>query len=93
MSDATLSIDNHVLIERPADCEGVLVIRFNRPEKKNAITSSMYHRMTAALADANTDDTTRAVVFRGTEGCFSAGNDLNDFNDVVSHECSWDTPI
>ncbi|RYD46053.1 MAG: enoyl-CoA hydratase, partial [Sphingomonadales bacterium] len=72
-------MDNHVLIERPADYEGVLTIRFNRPEKKNAITSSMYHRMTAALADANTDDTIRAVVFLGTEGCFSAGNDMADF--------------
>ncbi|NSY16416.1 crotonase/enoyl-CoA hydratase family protein [Neorhizobium sp. AL 9.2.2] len=79
MSDATPTADSHVLIERPADFEGVLTIRFNRPEKKNAITSSMYHRMTAALENANSDDTIRAVAFLGTEGCFSAGNDMADF--------------
>ncbi|MGK6313917.1 crotonase/enoyl-CoA hydratase family protein [Neorhizobium sp. DT-125] len=56
-----------------------MVIRFNRPEKKNAITSAMYHRMTAALEEANGDETVRAVAFLGSEGCFSAGNDMGDF--------------
>ncbi|RWX77190.1 crotonase/enoyl-CoA hydratase family protein [Neorhizobium lilium] len=71
--------DSHILIERPEEHRGVLVLRFNRPEKKNAITSDMYHRMTAALGEANRDDTIRAVVFLGTEGCFTAGNDMVDF--------------
>ncbi len=71
--------DSHILIERPENHVGVLVIRFNRPEKKNAITSAMYHRMTAALKEANADDAIRAVAFLGTEGCFSAGNDMADF--------------
>ncbi len=71
--------ENHVLIERPADHPDLLLIRFNRPEKKNAITAAMYGQMTAALEAANTDDTVRAIVFLGTEGCFSAGNDMVDF--------------
>ncbi|OHV76106.1 enoyl-CoA hydratase [Rhizobium sp. LCM 4573] len=56
-----------------------MVIRFNRPEKKNAITSAMYDRMTAALEEANGDEAIRAAAFLGTEGCFSAGNDMGDF--------------
>ncbi|WP_105439059.1 crotonase/enoyl-CoA hydratase family protein [Neorhizobium sp. T25_13] len=71
--------DTHILVERPEAQPGVMVIRFNRPEKKNAITSAMYNRMTAALEDANRDDAVRAVAFLGTEGCFSAGNDMGDF--------------
>ena len=71
--------DSHILVEQSASHTGVLVIRFNRPEKKNAITSAMYHRMTAALEEANADDAIRAVAFLGTEGCFSAGNDMADF--------------
>jgi enoyl-CoA hydratase/carnithine racemase len=71
--------DSHILIEQPATHAGLLVIRLNRPEKKNAITSAMYHRMTAALETANADDAIRAVAFLGTEGCFSAGNDMADF--------------
>ncbi len=31
---------DHILIERPEAHPGVLVIRFNRPEKKNAITQA-----------------------------------------------------
>lgn len=69
----------HIIVERTAAYPGVLVIRFNRPEKKNAITAAMYQRMTAALEEANADDEVRAVVFLGTEGCFSAGNDMGDF--------------
>ena len=71
--------DNHILVDRPEAQPGVMVIRFNRPEKKNAITSAMYNRMTAALNEANEDEAVRAVAFLGTEGCFSAGNDMGDF--------------
>ena len=71
--------DNHILVEWPDAYPGVMVIRFNRAEKKNAITSAMYQSMTAALEEANRDDTTRAVAFLGTDGCFSAGNDMGDF--------------
>ncbi len=70
---------DHVIIERPEAHPGVQVIRFNRPEKKNAITRAMYAAMTAALAAANTDPAVRVTAFLGTEGCFSAGNDMADF--------------
>lgn len=72
-------MSDHVIIERPADHPGVLLIRFNRPEKKNAITRAMYRTMADALIAANGDTEIRAVAFLGTEGCFSAGNDMNDF--------------
>jgi enoyl-CoA hydratase/carnithine racemase len=71
--------ENLILVERPDAYPGVMTIRFNRPEKKNAITSSMYQCMTAALEEANGDDAVRCVAFLGTEGCFSAGNDMGDF--------------
>lgn len=69
----------HIVVERTDAYPGVMAIRFNRPEKKNAITAAMYQRMTAALEEANADDGVKAVVFLGTEGCFSAGNDMSDF--------------
>lgn len=72
-------MSEHIIVERARDHAGVLVIRFNRPEKKNAITSAMYRRMTGAIREADTDPSVRTVVFLGTEGCFSAGNDIADF--------------
>lgn len=71
--------DDHILVERIAHAPEVLAIRFNRPEKKNAITDAMYRRMAEALVAANNDPETRVVAFLGTEGCFSAGNDMADF--------------
>ena len=68
--------DVHVVVER---IDAVQIIRFNRPDKKNAITRAMYQAMTRALDDAEADDTIRAHVIFGTPGAFSAGNDLKDF--------------
>jgi enoyl-CoA hydratase/carnithine racemase len=71
--------DSHILVEYPETHPGVMVIRFNRPEKKNAITSAMYARMTDALRHAAAHEAVRVVAFLGSEGCFCAGNDLADF--------------
>jgi enoyl-CoA hydratase/carnithine racemase len=68
-----------VLIERPDAYPGVEVIRLNRPAKKNAITRAMYAKMAQALNAAASDGAVRATAFLGTEGCFSAGNDMADF--------------
>ncbi|QFY59254.1 crotonase/enoyl-CoA hydratase family protein [Rhizobium grahamii] len=70
---------DHIIVEQLEAHPGVQVIRFNRAEKKNAITRAMYAKMTAALTAADRDAAIRATVFLGTEGCFSAGNDLGDF--------------
>ena len=59
--------------------EGVQVIRFLRPEKKNAFTGPMYEAMSEALDAAETDDLIAVHVFIGSGGVFSAGNDINDF--------------
>lgn len=71
--------EDHILSERPEIHDGVLVLRFNRPEKKNAITRTMYQRLTEELLNANRDDTIRAIAILGTPGVFSAGNDMADF--------------
>ena len=62
-----------------AAADGVQVIRFLRPEKKNAFTGPMYAAMSEALEAAETDAAIAAHVFIGSGGVFSAGNDINDF--------------
>lgn len=59
--------------------DGVMTITFNRPDKKNSITSAMYAAMAEALAQAKDQDAVRVVVFQGSETVFSAGNDIADF--------------
>ena len=58
---------------------GVMTITFNRLDKKNSITSSMYAAMADAVAQASADPAVRVVVFQGHESIFSAGNDIGDF--------------
>lgn len=55
------------------------VIRLARPEKKNALSTAMYEALCDALDAGERDISTRVHVLLGSEGAFSAGNDLSDF--------------
>lgn len=57
----------------------VLELRFDRPDKKNAITVDMYAALADALRSAAADDAIRVVTLTGSGGSFTAGNDLRDF--------------
>lgn len=69
-------MNDHVLTELD---QGVLVVRLNRIDKKNALTSEMYGKMADSIERANTDHDIRVLLFTGTQGVFTAGNDLGDF--------------
>ena len=71
---------------------GILTIEFNRPEKKNAITSAMYQSMADAIRDAEGDTAVRAIVIQGKPEVFTAGNDLDDFLKNSSAEVG-DRPV
>ena len=59
--------------------ERVRTIRFNRTDKKNAITSPMYAAMAEALKSGDADASISVHLFAGKDGVFTAGNDLGDF--------------
>ena len=59
--------------------EGIRIVRMNRPEKKNALTQTMYAEMTHALREVEAKDTIRCVVLSGCPGAFCAGSDISDF--------------
>ncbi len=69
-------MSEHVIITRAA---GVLEIRLNRPDKKNALTGDMYAAMADAMAGSNTDPAVRAIILTGTGDAFTSGNDVRDF--------------
>lgn len=64
--------------------DGVLEIKFARPEKKNALTNAMYRAAREALARAEADADIRVVLFTSDSDAFTAGNDLADFADTSS---------
>ncbi|MDF1608606.1 crotonase/enoyl-CoA hydratase family protein [Hoeflea sp. YIM 152468] len=74
---------DHILIERTGDTGAINVIRFNRPDKKNAITRAMYATMAKALIEGDRDESLRVHVMLGTPGAFTSGNDMQDFMAVA----------
>ncbi len=56
---------------------GVLTLRFNRPEVLNALSAEMSLGFSSALEDAVGRDEVRAVVITGSGGSFSTGADIS----------------
>ncbi|MCY4393383.1 MAG: enoyl-CoA hydratase [Chloroflexi bacterium] len=67
MSEAELLVDQ---------CDGVLTLTLNRPERLNAISGPMLAALSAELDRANTDPEVRVVVLTGAGRGFCAGLDL-----------------
>jgi enoyl-CoA hydratase/carnithine racemase len=72
-------MSDHVLVSR---ADAVCEVRFNRPEKRNALTVAMYEAFGRALHESQADAAVRVVLLSGEGAGFSAGNDLNDFLQV-----------
>ncbi len=61
------------------DEQGVRIIRFNRPDKRNALDLDMYKQLTEYLIQGEADNEIRAFLLTGSENCFTSGNDVADF--------------
>jgi enoyl-CoA hydratase/carnithine racemase len=57
----------------------VLRVQFNRPTKRNAMTSAMYVALADIFNEAAKDENTRVVLWHGAGDSFCAGNDIQDF--------------
>src|SRR5258708_20016217 len=61
----------------------VLHIRFNNPEKHNALSVDMWEAIPPLLAKAEKDDNVRMVVLSGEGGkAFVSGADISQFDDM-----------
>lgn len=69
MADIEYSVEGHIA-----------TLRFNRPERMNAITYEMLELIEAAGKEANGDERVRAVVVTGAGRAFSAGTDLQQLS-------------
>ena len=69
-------MSEHLYIEHDG---GLLTLRMQRPDKKNALTRAMYAGMAEVLDEASHDPSVRVVLLSGGEQCFTSGNDVSDF--------------
>jgi len=79
---------NQIQVERG---DGILMLRMNRPEKKNALNLAMYQALADGLVAADNDDAVRVILICGSMECFTSGNDLADF--VNAPPTGTDSPV
>lgn len=65
--------------------DGILTVRICRPERRNALTGAMYAAMADALEAGARDASVRVALIVGTQGVFTAGNDIGDFLNEPPH--------
>ncbi len=70
--------------------DGVLHVRVNRPERRNAFTQDMYRAIKRAAIWADRQPDLDAVCLTGTGEWFGAGGDLSRRVDVPDVETEWD---
>lgn len=87
--------------------DGVLLITFNRVERKNAFNHRMWCDFRDALAEAQANDSVRVVVVTGAGNAFTAGQDLTEmmgdseassagehgFGSFMDRLCQFDKPL
>ena len=67
----------------------IALITLNRPERLNALSYELIDRLMAALDAIEIDPSVRAVILTGAgERAFSAGADIHEFTESVSHGAS-----
>jgi len=64
-----------LLIEKS---DGIAILTFNRPDKKNAMNPQLHEDMTAALEELRYDDAARVLILTGAGDTFCAGMDLKE---------------
>src|SRR3970040_666266 len=73
-----------ILVDRSG---AIAFIRFNRPDKLNAMNSKMKDEIIAVLNEFEEEDAVRVVVFTGQgDKAFVAGADINEFKDRTAVE-------
>jgi enoyl-CoA hydratase len=72
-----------VLIERE---EPIAVVRLNRPEQLNALSSELMRELVGALENLDSDETVRCIVLAGDERAFAAGADISELRDTPTIE-------
>ena len=79
---------DHVLVE---NIDGILQIRLNRLDKKNALNQAMYAALADAFEQVKTDPKIRVALITGAPDCFCSGNDVQDFLNMPP--ASADNPV
>jgi enoyl-CoA hydratase/carnithine racemase len=72
----TVDLDSRYLVARKDD--GILTVRIDRPDRRNALTIEMYHGIKKACVVAERDPDVDILVITGTGDYFCVGGEMGD---------------
>ena len=61
-----------------------LCLQICRPDKRNALTPEMYEALATGIRAGDADENIRVIILHGVDGCFTSGNDLENFRNGPS---------
>lgn len=64
----------------------ILLIKFNKPQKKNCLNKEAYREIGEAVRTASSDERVLMVIFTGVGNIFTAGNDLSQAKEIDNLE-------
>jgi enoyl-CoA hydratase len=64
--------------------EPIAVVRLNRPEQLNALSSELMRELVGALENLDADQAVRCIVLAGDERAFAAGADISELRDTAT---------
>ena len=74
--------------------EGMVVwLTLNRPDARNALSSALMAALDAALVEAASDPSVRAVVIAGSGQAFCAGHDLREVRSLAADPVGTHAPV
>lgn len=71
--------------------DGVVIVRIDRPHKRNAMSLAMWRRLATVFADLDADKAVRSIILTGTGGAFCAGADISEFAALRSSPSDGET--
>ncbi len=79
-SEGAVTAELDVIVDRPAT--GVVEVRLNRPDRRNAVTTPLLRQLRDALVEIGDDRTAKVVVLSGAGPAFCAGADFDEFTNA-----------
>ncbi|KAB0795998.1 hypothetical protein PPYR_10059 [Photinus pyralis] len=76
--------DNNLLLSLT---NGIRIIKFNRPSKRNALNSELYVQITRILTEDSKNDNVVGTIFTGIGDYYTSGNDFRMEITSVEREC------
>lgn len=73
--------------------EGVNILRLDRPDQQNALTSNMFDALSDALAFGESSSRVRCFLIMGMPGVFTAGTDREELRSFTDHGVIADSAI